>query len=138
MTEETTPEERHRRGMATMQQVYAWETVPDVPGDFFRVTVDHLFGEIWQQGTLTVRERRLMVLGVLAALGETAVIPIQIDAILTNDEFSSADLRDIVLFLTHYVGWPRGSTLNGIVEQRIREHQGSGSAQRFPGSKRPT
>ena len=35
-----------RRGLAKMNEVYGWES-GDYPGDFFAITRDHLFAEIW-------------------------------------------------------------------------------------------
>jgi len=129
---EQTPRER---GMATMAEVYAWGQVPDIPGAFFGVTAEHLFGDIWNREGLTVRERRLMLLGVIAALGETAVLPVQLDAALARDELTPDQLREIAVFLAHYVGWPRAAAFNNVVDERIRNHKGKGSQQAFPGPK---
>ena len=111
-----TPRER---GMETMAEVYAWGQVPDVPGEFFKVTAEHLFADVWNREGLTVRERRLMLLGVIAALGETSVLPVQVDAALARDELTPDQLREIAVFLAHYVGWPRAAKLNTEVEKLI-------------------
>jgi 4-carboxymuconolactone decarboxylase len=117
-----------------MAEVYAWERVPDLPMEFFRLTADHLFGEIWSRDGLSLRDRRMLLFGVVAALGEWKVLPIQLDAVLANDELTEDELREITIFLTHYVGWPKGSTLNGIVEERITSHRKRGdSKSAFPG-----
>ena len=126
-------ETRRERGMRTMAEVYAWGEVPDVPGEYFSVTAEHLFGDIWNRDGLTVRERRLMLLGVIAALGETSVLSVQLDAALARDELTPDQLREISIFLSHYVGWPRGAAFNNVVEDRIRQHKGKGSTQAFPG-----
>jgi 4-carboxymuconolactone decarboxylase len=129
MTDKTARE----RGMETMADVYAWGQVPDVPGEFFKITAEHLFAEVWNREGLTVRERRLMLLGVIAALGETAVLPVQVDAALARDELTPDQLREVAVFLAHYVGWPRAASFNNVVEERIRNHKGKGSQQDFPG-----
>jgi 4-carboxymuconolactone decarboxylase len=129
MTDKTARE----RGMETMADVYAWGQVPEVPGEFFRVTAEHLFADVWNREGLTVRERRLMLLGVIAALGETAVLPVQVDAALARDELTPDQLREVAVFLAHYVGWPRAASFNNVVEERIRNHKGKGSQQDFPG-----
>jgi 4-carboxymuconolactone decarboxylase len=131
-----TSDDRHQRGLETMGKVYAWGTVPDLPGDYFAVTVEHLFGDIWNREGLTIRDRRLLILGVIAALGETSVLPTQLDAALANDELTPDQLREIAIFLSHYVGWPRGAAFNNHVEARIAKHSGSGTTQKFPGAKR--
>jgi 4-carboxymuconolactone decarboxylase len=76
-----------------------------------------------------------MLFGVVAALGEWKVLPIQLDAVLANEELTADELREIAIFLTHYVGWPRGSSFNGIVEERLAARRKSGSNKsEFPGS----
>ena len=39
-------DELRRKGLAKMNEVYGWE-MPDMPGEYFALTVDHLFGTIW-------------------------------------------------------------------------------------------
>jgi 4-carboxymuconolactone decarboxylase len=133
MSTEQSSSEQHQRGLETMSRVYSWGTVPDLPGEYFKVTVDHLFADIWNREGLTIRDRRLLLLGVIAALGETSVLPVQLDAALANDELTADQLREIAIFLSHYVGWPRGAAFNNHVEDRIAKHKGSGTTQRFPG-----
>jgi 4-carboxymuconolactone decarboxylase len=132
MSEET----RRERGMRTMADVYSWgDNLPDLPGEYFAVTAEHLFGDIWNREGLTVRERRLLLFGAIAALGEYSVLPVQLDAALAREEFTPDQLREIAIFLTHYVGWPRGSQFNNQVEDRVRQHKGKGSQQDFPAPK---
>jgi 4-carboxymuconolactone decarboxylase len=114
-------DERRKRGLAKMNEVYGWD-MQDSPGDFFAVTVDHLFAEIWTRPGLDLRDRRLLLLGMLAGQGLTDVAEIQIGAALGNGELDAAALREIVIFLTHYVGWPLGAKLNAVAEKVISEH----------------
>jgi 4-carboxymuconolactone decarboxylase len=122
--------------MRTMAEVYSWgDNLPDLPGEYFAVTAEHLFGDIWNREGLSVRDRRLMLFGVIAALGETSVLPVQLNAALARDEVTPDQLREIAIFLTHYVGWPRGAAFNNLVEDTIRQHNGAGSQQDFPAPK---
>lgn len=111
-------DELRRTGLAKMNQVYAWE-MPDMPGDYFALTVDHLFGRIWTREGLSMRDKRLMTLSVVAALGLPDLAEVQVNAALANDELSDDELREVAIFLTHYVGFPLGSGLNGVVERVI-------------------
>ena len=106
-------------GRHLMAAVYGWTDAPDVPGDFFTLTAQHLFGEIWTRPGLSMRDRRLLLIGLLVGLGERDVIGVQIDGALANRELTADDLREIVIFLTHYAGWPRGAALNTQVEQAL-------------------
>ncbi|MBQ6639839.1 MAG: carboxymuconolactone decarboxylase family protein [Saccharopolyspora sp.] len=117
-------ETRRAQGLDVMQQVYGWE-VQDGPGDFFGTTVDHLFADIWSRPGLSLRDRRLLLLGALTAQGLDDVADIQVRAALGNAELDADQLREIALFLTHYVGWPLGTKLNTVVEKAIGEHDRS-------------
>ncbi len=110
--------EARRRGLAKMTEVYGWD-VSDGPGDFFGYTVEHLFGEIWQRPGLTNRDRRLLLIGLVIGSGQEDVLEIQLPAALGNAELSDDDLREIVIFIAHYAGWPRAARMNNQVEAII-------------------
>lgn len=109
MTDDT-----RRRGLDMMSKVYGWE-MQDGPGDHFAVTADHLFADIWSRPGLSIRDRRLLLLGALTAQGLTDIAEIQINAALQNEELDEQQLREIALFLCHYVGWPVGSKLDATI-----------------------
>lgn len=110
--------ELRSQGLRKMAEVYGME-FEDGPGDFFGYTAEHLFGDIWSRPGLGTRDRRLLLLGMLAAQGATDVLGVQVDAALRNDELDSRALREIVIFLCHYAGWPVGSRVNSVVEHAI-------------------
>ena len=117
--------EQRRIGLAKMAEVYGWD-VSDGPGDFFAMTVDHLFAEVWTREGLSMRDRRLLLIGALAGMGLDDVLGIQFDATLRLGELSPDELREIVILLTHYAGWPRGAKLNSQVEELIGRHARGG------------
>ena len=54
-------EDRRAAGMAKMQEVYGFTVDPaDLPGRYTDVTVDHLFGTIWTDDTIDLRDRRML------------------------------------------------------------------------------
>jgi 4-carboxymuconolactone decarboxylase len=117
------------RGKEQMRAVYGWDIEPTKP--FEEATVDHLFGEVWAQGDLSVKERRLMLIGMTVGTGQIDVAMLQIDTALRMGELTPDDLRTIVVFLTHYAGWPRGAALNSPVEELIARYEaaaGSGGS----------
>ncbi|MFE3262303.1 carboxymuconolactone decarboxylase family protein [Nocardia sp. NPDC059229] len=120
-----TRSDARRRGLAKMAEVYGWE-FKDGPGDHFAVTADHLFGDIWSRPELSVRDRRLLLLGALTAQGLFDVAEIQVGAALRNDELSPAQLRDVALFLGYYVGWPSGTRLDTVVGAVLAQHGADG------------
>jgi 4-carboxymuconolactone decarboxylase len=109
-------DELRRKGLEKMNEVYAWE-MPDMPGEYFALTVDHLFGTIWTRPGLSMRDKRIMTLAVVTALGLQDLSEVQVNAALQNEELSEDELREMAIFLTHYVGFPLGSGLNGVVER---------------------
>ncbi|MBV8966770.1 MAG: carboxymuconolactone decarboxylase family protein [Mycobacteriaceae bacterium] len=109
-------DELRRKGLEKMNEVYAWE-MPDVPGEFFALTVDHLFGTIWTRPGLSMRDRRMMLLAVLTTLNQEELLEVQVNAILQNGEMTREELREIAIFLTHYVGFPLGSKLDGVIKR---------------------
>ncbi|OBK83941.1 carboxymuconolactone decarboxylase family protein [Mycolicibacter heraklionensis] len=111
-------DELRRTGLAKMNEVYAWD-MPDMPGEYFALTADHLFGRIWSRPGLSMRDKRLMTLTVVTAVGEKDLAEIQVNAALHNGELTEDELREMAIFITHYVGFPRGSGLNAVVEKVI-------------------
>ncbi|GAA2574028.1 carboxymuconolactone decarboxylase family protein [Actinomadura fulvescens] len=126
-------DERRARGLDMMRQVYGWE-IGDAPGDFFGITVDHLFGEIWTRPGLSLRDRRLLLIGMLAGQGLNDVLDIQIPAALQNEELSPAELREIAIFLTHYIGWPLGSRLSVQIDGLIAKERAKSTRSGDPGT----
>jgi 4-carboxymuconolactone decarboxylase len=123
-----TPEDRRREGLAKMNEVYGWE-MPDVQGDpYFDLTVEHLFGAIWTRPGLTMRDKRLMTLTVVTAMGNQDLAEIQANAALLNGELSEEELKEMAVFLTHYLGFPLGSKLDGVVSKVIRKRRKAAAA----------
>ncbi|HWU22910.1 MAG TPA: carboxymuconolactone decarboxylase family protein [Nocardioides sp.] len=111
------PEVR-RKGLEKMEQVYGFE-MSDGEGDFFRYTVEHLFGDIWQRPGLSDRDRRLLLIGMLVGGNQHDVLGIQIPAAHAAGELDADALRELVILVCHYAGWPHGARLNSLVEETI-------------------
>jgi len=109
-------DELRRAGLNKMNEVYAWD-MPDMPGEYFALTVDHLFGKIWTRPGLAMRDRRMAVIAVLTAQGQEDLLEVQVNAVLHNEELTVDELRELAVFITHYVGFPLGSRLNGAIER---------------------
>ncbi|MGA8726115.1 MAG: carboxymuconolactone decarboxylase family protein [Acidimicrobiales bacterium] len=108
------------QGIAKMQEVYGFSVDPDqIPGPYVDFTVDHLFGAVWTRPGLEIRDRRLMTIGVLAALGLTSLVEIQFRSALERDELTEEQVRETVVHLTHYIGWPLSTGVNEVAERVI-------------------
>lgn len=122
-----TDDEEIPPGLAKMNEVYGWES-PDLPGEFFRITRDHLFGEIWTRPGLSTEQRRMMIIGLAIASGKPDILEIQLDAACRLGELDAAALREIVIFMAHYAGWPAVAGLVPVVEKLIARHEGKPDA----------
>jgi 4-carboxymuconolactone decarboxylase len=117
--------EARRRGLEKMETVYGFD-MSDGDGDFFAYTADHLFADIWNRPGLSDRDRRLILIGMLAGQGAADVLGIQVPAAYANGELDDVALREIVIFICHYAGWPNGARLNSIVEDTIAKARRAG------------
>jgi 4-carboxymuconolactone decarboxylase len=64
-----------------------------------------------------MRDKRLMTLAVVTALGLQDLAEVQVNAALENDELTEVELKEMAIFLTQYVGFPLASGFNGVVSR---------------------
>lgn len=113
--------ERYQKGVAKYREIYG----PDLPlaehgsADFFDLMIGHLFGEVWTGEALDVSTRRLLVIGVLAAQHEFDTLGIQFTNALRTGELSPEQVREIVVQLSPYVGYPSSGSLFRVSETAI-------------------
>lgn len=117
--------EEYRRGAAAFAEAYPAQASED-PTEFDRVTMEHLFGEIWQRPGLTRRDRRLLILGAAAAQGNERILRLQLRSGLAKGDLTEDDLTEVPLFLTHYVGWPLGVAVNAVATKVAAEQKDQG------------
>lgn len=114
------PGSARARGIAKIQEVYGLSVDPDdAPGPYLEVTIDHLFGAIWTRPGLDIRDRRLVTIGVLAALGQPQLVELQLRSALERGELSEEQVREMVVHLAHYIGWPLSTGVNEAAERVI-------------------
>jgi len=83
--------------------------------------LETLFGTVWADETLSIRDRRLLLLGAIAAQGDETTLTIQIRSALKRGELTQTQMDAAVIFLTHYVGYPKGSLmLRTVAEVRAK------------------
>ncbi len=64
-----------------------------------------------------MREKRIMTLTAVTAVGRQDLAEIQVNAAMLNGELDHTELKEIAVFLTQYLGFPLGSGLNGTVDK---------------------
>lgn len=113
--------ERFERGAAKLREVYAGDVVdlPEGSFPFNDVMVRSLFAEVWDRDVLDIRSRRLLLMGVIATLGQTDTWKIQARAALRNRELSPDELRETLIMLAPYAGYPNVAPLIMACEEVI-------------------
>lgn len=113
--------DRYERGAEMIKKVYAGDVVVPPKGAmaFTDLMLESLFSEVWTREELSMRDRRLILLGVIGALGEKDTFGIQAKAALKNGELTPVQLREVLIMLANYAGYPRAAGLIGVVEQSI-------------------
>jgi 4-carboxymuconolactone decarboxylase len=71
---------------------------------FVSEIVTNQFGKTWADPALSIRDKRLMVLGATAMLGRADLVEIQMTGALKNGEFTDEQLEQIPLFMLFYAG----------------------------------
>ncbi len=114
-------DDRYQRGAEMIKKVYAGDVVvpPEGAMAFSDLMLKSLFAEVWTRDVLSIRDRRLILLGVIGALGEKDTFAIQAKASLKNGEMTPEQLREVVIMLANYAGYPRAAGMIGVVEQQI-------------------
>jgi 4-carboxymuconolactone decarboxylase len=101
-----------------MNEVYGFDYAEaDLSGKFIDATLEHLFADIWSRPALSDRDRRLMTLGVVAALGQTEPMEVILNSTLREGELTAEQIEEAVVYLTHYVGWPLGTLLLSVSQK---------------------
>jgi 4-carboxymuconolactone decarboxylase len=115
--------ERRKRGIEKFNEVYTGDLPVPEPGQmpFMDVMLEQLFGEVWTREALSVRDRRLLTMGVIAALGEKDPFVIQVKCGIKNGEFTAEQVREMVIHLAQYAGYPRAAGLIGPVETALAQ-----------------
>ena len=116
-------EKRYARGLEKFNEVYLGD-VPAPPSGamaFFDVMIEQLFAEVWTRPGLSQKDRRLITMGAIAALGEPDTFCIQVKAGVKNGEFTPDEAREMIIHLVQYVGYPRAAALVGRVEKTLAE-----------------
>ena len=115
----------YERGSARIREVYAGNVVdlPEGTMAFNDVMMRSLFAEVWDRDVLTVDQRRLLIMGVIAARGQADTWRIQARAALDRGELDPDELRETLVMLAPYAGYPVVAPLVVPTEEVISEFE---------------
>jgi 4-carboxymuconolactone decarboxylase len=123
------------RGAAMLRRVYAGDVVevPEGAMPFNDVMLRSLFAEVWDRDVLDIRSRRLLIMGVIAANGQVDTWKIQARAALRRRELTPDELRETLIMLAPYAGYPNVAAILLPTEEVIATWQRDGE----PGAEDP-
>lgn len=104
-----TDEERLKRGLEIIRLVHGdvVPATPREPGSFGEIAVRNIYNDIWGREVMSVRDRRLMVMGALAAMTHMEPLEIHIRSALALEECTWEELNEFVITLSPYIGAPK-------------------------------
>jgi 4-carboxymuconolactone decarboxylase len=118
----STQDDRRAKGRAAFNAVYGgMMTAPEekTGDEFFELMLTNLFGDVWAREGLSLRDRRLVTMGVIAALGESDVFGIQVETGLASGHLTEEQVNEMILHLTQYIGYPRVTGVRGAAGKAI-------------------
>jgi 4-carboxymuconolactone decarboxylase len=105
---------RYESGLAKRRKVLgetyvdrALANVDDFNRDFQRIVTEYCWGEAWGDETLKMRERSILNLGMIAALGKMEEFATHVRGALTNG-LSPNEIRAVLTQIAIYCGIPVG------------------------------
>ena len=116
-------DEKWQIGAEKLTDVYQGMVSVVPPGlmDFSDIMTRDLFGGIWTREQLDVAQRRLIVMGAIAAIGGPNTWKLQCKSALKRGELTEEQVREVLIQATPYVGYPRAAELVGTTEEAISE-----------------
>ncbi|MEP1472968.1 MAG: carboxymuconolactone decarboxylase family protein [Halieaceae bacterium] len=116
--------ERRALGEEMIADVYAGDVVVPPEGYAFTdIMLKQLFAEVWTRDTLSMRDKRILLLGIIAEKGEPMTFKIQVKASLKRGEMNSDEARELLLFIAQYAGYPRAASMLAPLEEAIGEFE---------------
>lgn len=118
--------------------------LPEGTTAFHDVMMRSLFAEVWDRDVLSIRDRRLLIVGVIAARGSTDAWRLQAQSALERgemtpdqpretlsrwplsepgapDELTPDQLQETLIALAPYAGYPVVAPLTGACEAAVNE-----------------
>ncbi len=118
---------RRARGLAILETLFGGEppTTP-VNRDLMAISTQHLFGDIWSRPGLSLRDRELVTVSVIAALGFERQLRLHLRGAIAAG-ITRAELIEVFVHLAHYSGYPSGFTALAVAHEVFEQIDGEGA-----------
>jgi 4-carboxymuconolactone decarboxylase len=80
-----------------------------------------VFGGLWARPGLSIRDRRLVNLTLLAILGRDDITPFHVRAALESGDLDAAQLEEVGVQLAFYTGWPVATSFLLLVRREVQK-----------------
>jgi 4-carboxymuconolactone decarboxylase len=115
------------RGMVMRRKVLgaayvdrAMDNADDFNRDFQRIVTQYCWGEAWGDDTLTPRERSILNLGMIAALGKMEEFQTHVRGALTNG-LTPNEIRAVLTQIAVYCGIPVGVDCFRVAREVVKQ-----------------
>jgi 4-carboxymuconolactone decarboxylase len=116
--------EKRRKVLGAAYVDRALQNVDDFNRDFQRIVTQYCWGEAWGDETLKPRERSILNLGMIAALGKMEEFQTHVRGALTNG-LTPNEIRAVLTQIAVYCGIPVGVDCFRAARPIIAEHEKS-------------
>ncbi|MBX4860127.1 4-carboxymuconolactone decarboxylase [Rhizobium bangladeshense] len=127
MNETSSPSERYRQGMATRRAVLgdahvdrAAATSTEFDRPFQELITEAAWGHVWARPALTKRERSIVTIALLAALGQDDEVAMHVRA-TANTGATREDICEALLHVAIYAGVPAANHAIKIAKQAFEQ-----------------
>ncbi len=125
---------RHDSGMKTRRKVLgeahvarAERAKTDFDAPFQELITEAAWGHVWSRPNITLRERSMITIALLAALGQDEEIVMHAKAI-ANTGASLEDIREALLHVAIYAGVPAANHAFRLIKETLAAEAGQGAA----------
>lgn len=133
MTGDEHQTDRYRQGLATRRRVLGIAHVDRAQANssafdkpFQELITEVAWGHVWSRDAITPRERSMMTVALLAALGHHEELALHVRATV-NTGASRDDIREAMLHVAIYAGVPAANSAIRITKEVFDEMDGGGT-----------
>jgi len=108
---------RRARGLAVLDRLFGGEPEANpINADLMALSTAHLFGDVWTRPGLGLRDRELVTLSVIAALGFERQLRLHLRGALAAG-LSRDEIIETFIHLAHYAGYPAAFTALAVTRE---------------------
>jgi 4-carboxymuconolactone decarboxylase len=100
----------------------ARQEVRQVAPKLIELSEQVLYGDVWERSGLSKRDRSLITVAALTALGRSDQLPGHLDRALGNG-VTRDEIGELITHLAFYAGWPAAMTAGRIAKRVFEERK---------------